>query len=194
MSIITCFLFLSPRSRSNHYVQPHFHRLSLALQTCLNMRPVGLIIYHIFHRPVLRKGRKITQAAHLNKNRNSQLGTQFVYKVDSSLRFYLFLQLIAPRVMFSVCLHHSVFDIFVNKSAQSTLCQTCSLGLSLARANTYLFLEANMKLFDFFELAAHSISVWFTESKGHNRRALSASFMRVFLWFPTSLLSTEVAK
>lgn len=95
------------------------------------MRPVGLIIYHIFHRPVLRKGRKITQAAHLNKNRNSQLGTQFVYKVDSSLRFYLFLQLIAPRVMFSVCLHHSVFDIFVNKSAQSTLCQTCSLGLSL---------------------------------------------------------------
>lgn len=127
------------------------------------MRPVGLIIYHIFHRPVLRKGRKITQAAHLNKNRNSQLGTQFVYKVDSSLRFYLFLQLIAPRVMFSVCLHHSVFDIFVNKSAQSTLCQTCSLGLSLARANTYLFLEANMKLFDFFELAAHSISVWFTE-------------------------------
>lgn len=142
--------FFPPCSRSNHYVQPHFHRLSLALQTSLNMRPVGLIIYHVFHRPVLRKGRKITQAAHLNKNRNSQLGTQFVYKVDSSLRFYLFLQLIAPRVMFSVCLHHSVFDIFVNKSAQSTLCQTCSLGLSLARANTYLFLEANMKLFDFF--------------------------------------------
>lgn len=91
----------------------------------------------------------ITQAARLEKNRNSQHGTGFVYKADSSLRFLFVLQLIAPQVMFSVRLHHSVFDIFVNKSAQNTLCQTCSLGLSSARVNTYLFLGADVKLFDF---------------------------------------------
>lgn len=74
---------------------------------------------------------------------------RFFLKADSSLRFVFVLQLIAPQVMFSTRLHHSMFDIFVNKSAQSTLCQPCSLGLSSAGASTYLFLRAAVKLFDF---------------------------------------------
>lgn len=48
--------------------------------------------------------------------------------------------------------------------------------------------------FFFFEPAAHSICVWFTESKGHNRRALSAAFMHLFMWFPTSPLWTNMAQ
>lgn len=54
-----------------------------------------------------------------------------------------------PGHVLSVLPSLSVWCFFVNKSLQSTLCQTCSLGLSLAWVNTYLFLGGNEKLFDF---------------------------------------------
>lgn len=109
-------------------------------------------------------------------------GTEFVHKADSSLHFYLFLQLIAPRVMFSARLHHSAFDIFVNKSAQSTLCQTCSLGLSLAPMNTYLFLGAYVKLFDFCAgcFQHFCLIYWIQRSKQESIICLARAYVYVF--------------
>lgn len=63
-------------------------------------------------------------------------------------------------------------------------------GSQLSPSEYIFILGSQYEIVWFFELAALSISVWFAESKGHNRRALSASFMHMFTCFPTCLSAT----
>lgn len=116
--------------------------------SCLNTWPLRWCIYHICHAFILEKKRgwKITQL--LNSLCVCTGWNGIVLQCRRLCTSLFVLHLIAPQVMFSALLHHSQLDIFVNKSTQSTACQTCSLGLSSAHVNTYLFLWAAMKSFD----------------------------------------------
>lgn len=127
------------------------HRIDAAIfpqTSCLNTWPLRWCIYHICHAFILEKkrGRKITRLLNSLCVCRGWNGIGLQRRQFCTSLFVL--HLIAPQVMFSACLHHSQFDIFINKSAQSTACQTCSLGLSSAQVNTYLFLWAAMKSFD----------------------------------------------
>lgn len=87
----------------------------------------------------------IMQAVRLDENRKCTALNSVSFLQQIVLYVLFVLQLIAPQAMFSARLHHSIFDIFVNKSAQSTLCQAWS-QLSLSE---FIFLRVAVKLFDF---------------------------------------------
>ncbi len=135
----------------------------------------------------------ITQAAHLEKNRNSLHGTEFVYKADSSLRFYLFCSSLPLRSC-SQCASITQRLIFLSINQRKAPCVRHALWVSAQPEWIHIYSWEPMWNCLIFELAAHSICVWFTESKGHNRRALSASFMHMFTCFPTCICRTKVPK
>lgn len=150
------------------------------------MWPVELNSYHIFHRLVMRKGRKITQA--LPRQRIwtrieiHSMEQECVYKADSSLRFYLFCSSLALR---SCSQRASITQrlIFLSINQRKAPIVRHALWVSAQPKRIHIYSWEPIWNCVIFELAARSISVWFTESKGHNKRALSASFMHMFTCF-----------
>lgn len=175
----SCFsLILYVFGSLDQYVKPYSHRLSVTHQTWFDMWPMGLITYHIFPRPGVEKIGDITaQAAHLDENRKPPLGTEFVFKADSSLRFYLFRSSLPLRSC-SRCASITQRLIFLSINQRKAPCVRHALWVSAWPERIHIYSwEPHVKLFDF---GASCIPAWFSESRGYNRRTLSASFMHTY--------------
>lgn len=158
----------------DRYQQSYFHRLCITHWTWLNMWPVGLISYHVFfHCLLTRKGRKITQA--LPRQRIWKrieilsMGLGLSTKQIVLYVFYLFCSSLPPRSC-SQCASITQCLIFLSINQRKIPCVRHALWVSARLEWIHIYSWEPMWNCLIFELAARSISVWFTESKGHNRR------------------------
>lgn len=171
--------------------------ISVSHWTCLNMWPLQLISYHIF----FGGGHEERQKNFPASPRQRIWTRTEIYREKRSLstkqivlfsRLYLFCSSLPLRPC-SQCASITQRLIFLSINQCKAPCVRHALWVSAWPEWIHIYSWEPIWNCLNFELAAHSIAVWFTESKGHRRRALSASFMHMFTCFPTGLFRNMAA-